>query len=179
METYIYIAITGFSCFLLGYILGAFRTKKNLSENKQSNHITTIDSQSEPFSNKNLIPTSKVRAVQTRGRMGSSIEANSNEGIFKGIKSKNKKTLPYLNFSRIGVASEAEKDDLKNIDGIGPFIEQKLNHIGIFTYSQISKLSDHEIEAVTQLIEFFPGRIKRDNWKQQASKLLKQPNTEF
>jgi len=41
--------------------------------------------------------------------------------------------------SRITVASADEKDDLKKINGVGPFIEQKLNEIGIFTFHQISQ----------------------------------------
>ena len=59
------------------------------------------------------------------------------------------------------------------IQGIGPFIEKKLNDIGIYTYRQISSFDDHLIERVTDAIEFFPGRIQRDNWVGQAHKLYK------
>ncbi|MBT31252.1 MAG: hypothetical protein CMO01_16480 [Thalassobius sp.] len=70
-------------------------------------------------------------------------------------------------------ADISEKDDLKVIQGIGPFIEKKLNDIGIYTYRQISSFDDHLIERVTDAIEFFPGRIQRDNWVGQAHKLYK------
>ena len=74
--------------------------------------------------------------------------------------------------SRIKLASEEEKDDLQTINGIGPFIEEKLNDIGIYTFEQISQLDAELIEMVTNAIEFFPGRILRDDWVGQASAIL-------
>lgn len=74
---------------------------------------------------------------------------------------------------RIIVANIADKDDLKKINGIGPFIEQKLNDIGIYTYNQISQFDDDLINQVTDAIQFFPGRIKRDDWVGQANRLKK------
>ena len=65
----------------------------------------------------------------------------------------------------------AEKDDLKLIHGIGPFIEKKLNNLGIYHFRQISNFNPILIEKVTHAIEFFPGRIERDNWMAQAKDL--------
>jgi len=81
------------------------------------------------------------------------------------------KEKPTLNFDSFGMASASEKDDLKLISGIGPFIEEKLNGIGIYTFNQISRFTKEDIETVTELIKFFPGRIERDNWTDQARKL--------
>lgn len=72
---------------------------------------------------------------------------------------------------RIVVATVADKDDLKKINGIGPFIEQKLNDIGIYTFDQVSQFDDDLINQVTDAIQFFPGRIKRDDWVGQARQL--------
>lgn len=66
---------------------------------------------------------------------------------------------------------EGQKDDLTLIEGIGPFIEQKLNDIGIYTYEQISQFADEDIEEVTEKIQFFEGRIKKDDWVNQAKSL--------
>lgn len=82
------------------------------------------------------------------------------------------KTPKQLDLQRIGIATAEEKDDLLKIKGVGPSIERKLNEIGIFTFKQIANLNETDIETVTNLIQFFPGRIKRDNWKAQASELL-------
>ena len=81
------------------------------------------------------------------------------------------KSKPKLNFDNFGYASQENKDDLTKINGIGPYIEEKLNEIGIFTYDQISRFTIEDIRAVTQLIDFFPERIERDNWVGQANSL--------
>ncbi len=75
--------------------------------------------------------------------------------------------------TRIKAASPNEKNDLKKINGIGPFIEKKLNDVGIYTYEQISQFDAEIIQQVTDAIQFFPGRIARDNWVGQAKKLMK------
>jgi len=76
--------------------------------------------------------------------------------------------------TQIGLSStivSQEVDDLKLINGIGPGIEAKLNKAGIFSFSQISELTEKSIERIASVIEFFPGRITRDRWVEQASKL--------
>ena len=76
-----------------------------------------------------------------------------------------------IDFGTLGTADEENKDDLKNIKGIGPFLEQKLNALGIYTYEQISNMTPELEDQVNEAIEFFPGRIKRDNWVKQAKDL--------
>ncbi|MGB0787529.1 MAG: hypothetical protein ACPGR1_05940, partial [Candidatus Poseidoniaceae archaeon] len=78
-----------------------------------------------------------------------------------------------IDFATIGVASASEKDDLQTLKGIGPFIEEKLNALGIFKFEQIAKMTSEIEEEVNIAIEFFPGRVKRDEWVKQAKKLSK------
>lgn len=78
-----------------------------------------------------------------------------------------------INFNRIGVASASSADDLKVILGIGPFLEKKLHAIGIYTFQQIANFNSEDIEQINDLIEFFPGRIVRDNWVGQAAELAR------
>lgn len=78
---------------------------------------------------------------------------------------------PKLNFDNFGAATQRSSQDLTKINGIGPYIEQKLNEIGIYNYEQISKFKDEDIRVLTELIDFFPGRIDRDNWVEQAGEL--------
>ncbi len=69
-------------------------------------------------------------------------------------------------------ASDAdEKDDLKVISGIGPAIEKKLNSIGINSFKQISEFTAASSKRISDAIKFFPGRIERDRWVEQASRL--------
>ena len=78
-----------------------------------------------------------------------------------------------IDFATIGVASASEKDDLQKIKGIGPFIEDKLNALGIYTFDQVGSMNSEIEEQVNIAIEFFPGRIKRDEWAKQARKFAK------
>lgn len=66
----------------------------------------------------------------------------------------------------------SEKDDLTRIKGIGPFIEKRLNMLGIYTFRQISEFTPETIEHISKAIEFFPKRILRDNWVEQAKGFL-------
>ncbi len=78
-----------------------------------------------------------------------------------------------IDFNRIGLASASAADDLKIIVGVGPFLEKKLHAIGINTFRQIARFTPEDIEQVNDIIEFFPGRIERDNWVGQATELAK------
>ena len=67
-------------------------------------------------------------------------------------------------------APEGDADDLKMLAGVGPVLEKKLNAIGIFHYRQIAAFTKTDIAAVDDVLEF-KGRIERDNWLEQATKL--------
>ncbi|MEK6482348.1 hypothetical protein WJR50_32725 [Catalinimonas sp. 4WD22] len=78
-----------------------------------------------------------------------------------------------LNYDSFGRASENEIDDLKKISGIGPFIQTKLHALDIYTFRQIANFNKEDIQTVNQAIEFFPGRIERDEWVAQAQELMR------
>ena len=77
--------------------------------------------------------------------------------------------LDQVGIKRVGAD---QRDDLKLISGVGPFIEQKLNHLGIYSFEQIASLSSTQVDQITEAIEFFPGRIERDDWVGQAQNLM-------
>jgi len=64
-------------------------------------------------------------------------------------------------------------DDLKKIKGIGPKMEQTLNQIGIYTFAQVSRMTDTEYNMLDEITGSFPGRAQRDDWAGQAEKLNK------
>ncbi|MEY4930794.1 MAG: hypothetical protein RI909_1518 [Bacteroidota bacterium] len=76
-------------------------------------------------------------------------------------------------FNIAATIEKSDIDDLKKIKGIGPVIEKKLNMLGIVSFKQISELSDEALDQVAHTLKFFPERIKRDNWVQQAKELTK------
>jgi predicted flap endonuclease-1-like 5' DNA nuclease len=77
-----------------------------------------------------------------------------------------------LDYKSFGTATEAEKDDLKMISGIGPFIEERLHALDIYTFRQISKFTAKDIDTINDAIEYFSGRIERDEWVAQARELV-------
>lgn len=83
------------------------------------------------------------------------------------------KQKPVLNFENFGYAVASQRDRLTKINGIGPYIEEKLNEIGIYTIDQISNFTYNDIQILTELIDFFPGRIEKDDWIGQAKSLKK------
>jgi len=64
-------------------------------------------------------------------------------------------------------------DDLKKVKGIGPKMESTLNQIGIFTFAQVSKMTNTEYDLLDEITGSFPGRAQRDDWAGQAGKLNK------
>ena len=81
-----------------------------------------------------------------------------------------------LNFNRIGRAVASDADDLKDIVGVGPFLERKLHSLGIYTFRQVSNFAKEDIDKVNEIIEFFPGRIERDNWVGQSEVFYEKKN---
>jgi large subunit ribosomal protein L27 len=75
-------------------------------------------------------------------------------------------------FGSIGSASADDKDDLKKIKGVGPKLEETLNEIGIYTFAQVSKMTDKEYDVLDSLLSSFKGRAKRDDWAGQAKGLM-------
>lgn len=98
--------------------------------------------------------------------------------VLNAVADKSEDELKKQLFEEIGIATEDNKDDLKRIKGIGKVYEERLNEIGIFTLSQISKLGHKGIESVESLTGF-PGRIEREDWVGQAKLLNEGGNTEF
>lgn len=68
----------------------------------------------------------------------------------------------------LGHAFFFERDDLQRIKGIGPFIENKLHAIEIYTWRQIANMTPEIEKQVNVAIEYFPGRATRDHWSDQA-----------
>lgn len=169
---YFVVFLIGFGCFLIGWIFSKRSSKRRyeklLAEQKKKNK--------EEFINTSYAPSKGVRAVKTRERSGRAVDAIDDDlDATEDVAIENSP----LNFESFGVADASQKDDLKRIKGVGPFIEEKLNTIGIYTFDQISKFSPEDAQTVTELISFFPGRIERDDWKGQAAILKKDSDTDF
>ncbi|MFD0861971.1 hypothetical protein ACFQ1M_07115 [Sungkyunkwania multivorans] len=177
-KEYIALFVLCLICFLIGWLFSRWYFKKKYKNELDECHAEKerIKRQKEDFihtGNSPIVEASSssegIRAIKTRERSGAVVES-SQTSIAK-TEPADKKGENLLNFDRFGHADPSKKDDLKRIGGVGPFIENKLNDIGIYTFDQISKFEKEDIEMVTELIKFFPGRIERDDWVGQAKRL--------
>lgn len=73
---------------------------------------------------------------------------------------------------------KAGADDLKQLKGVGPKLEQTLNGLGFWHFDQIAKWTEDEIAWVDDNLSF-KGRIERDGWVEQAKTLAEGGETAF
>lgn len=75
--------------------------------------------------------------------------------------------------SRIGIFDPATQsaDDLQKLDGVGPLMEQRLHQLGIYTFDQVRRLTDDDINLLDSAIENFPIEANRGDWRVQANNL--------
>jgi predicted flap endonuclease-1-like 5' DNA nuclease len=72
----------------------------------------------------------------------------------------------------VGEVSEGP-DDLKEVVGIGPVIEELLHSLGITTFEQLAALTPEELDRIGDRLGAFHERISRDRWTEQAAELAR------
>jgi len=65
----------------------------------------------------------------------------------------------------------AGADNLKDLSGVGPALEKKLQAEGITTFAQIAVWTDADVEDFGEKLSF-KGRIEREGWIEQAKKFV-------
>lgn len=68
-------------------------------------------------------------------------------------------------------AAPAGRDDLARIKGIGPKLVTLLGDLGITSFAQIAAWDEAAIDRIDAQLGRFRGRIRRDQWVQQAQLL--------
>ncbi len=63
---------------------------------------------------------------------------------------------------------EAAADDLRRIKGVGPKLVTLLAENGVTRFAQIAAWDEAEIDRIDAKLGRFEGRIRRDNWVEQA-----------
>lgn len=76
-------------------------------------------------------------------------------------------------------ARGGKADDLKQIKGVGPKMEQMCNRLGFYHFDQIAKWTADELAWVDDNLEGFKGRASRDEWVAQAKILAAGGETAF
>lgn len=68
-------------------------------------------------------------------------------------------------------AAHTDGDDLSRIKGVGPKLVTMLQEQGVNSYAQIAAWNDADIDRIDARLGRFQGRIRRDNWVEQATLL--------
>jgi predicted flap endonuclease-1-like 5' DNA nuclease len=79
----------------------------------------------------------------------------------------------------LSAPKEGGADDLKQIKGVGPKLEQLLNSMGVYHFDQIAGWTAEEIAWVDENLQGFKGRVSRDDWVAQARVLAQGGATDF
>ena len=74
-------------------------------------------------------------------------------------------------FSLLSSPDGGKADELGLIGGVADKTEETLHKHGIFHFWQVAAMSDADIANVEKELKF-PGRIKREEWQEQASELM-------
>ena len=74
-------------------------------------------------------------------------------------------------------APQGEADDLKQIGGLGPKLEEKLNALGIYHFHQIAGLTPENVAWLDEQLGS-KGRVERDDWIAQAAELAEAAKSE-
>ncbi len=69
-------------------------------------------------------------------------------------------------------------DDLKQLKGVGPKLEEKLHAAGVTRFAQIAAWGPEDVTEMDDKLSF-KGRIERDGWIEQAKTLASGEETEF
>ncbi|WP_020537253.1 helix-hairpin-helix domain-containing protein [Lewinella cohaerens] len=125
--------------------------------------LNTFETSLSRLSGENQALRSDLAMLKTQPTVETAVEAEDGELVLG-----NDKTVLYDKI----IVSDRDKDALTNIEGIGDFLEKKLNSIGVFSYEDIANWTPGRIDEVTGKIGYIPGRIEKDDWVGQAALLL-------
>lgn len=163
--------------FIIGYVFAYYYQKAKYSKTIDKLRKTPMAPDTAVYRQKSVAKPVSVAPAQPA-------EENFDLGVHRKAFSEQVQEKPaqknglYIDFERLGYADSQSADDLQRIVGIGPYTEEKLNDIGIYTFEQISRFNDRDIEIVTELIKFFPDRIKNDKWVPKAKMLVQQKKSD-
>jgi len=68
----------------------------------------------------------------------------------------------------VGLGDSAGADDLTRIKGVGPKLRDLLVSLGVTRFDQVAGWSEADIDRIDAQLGRFEGRIRRDDWREQA-----------
>ena len=115
-----------------------------------------------------IIPTPASAINRGVKKVSDNTSVNDNTKPEKVAEDSSAKVSSLLGTLGVFNAATDTADDLKQVKGIGPQMEKTLNQIGIYKFSQVSKMTEKEYDLLDSITGSFPGRALRDDWAGQA-----------
>ncbi len=112
------------------------------------------------------------KAMAVAAAAGSGSEDYDGDGEEEGA---DEGTKPEM----LSQARDGGPDNLKEIKGVGPAMENLLHSLGVFHFDQVAAWNKDELAWVDANLKGFEGRASRDNWVEQAQILAAGGETEF
>ena len=114
-------------------------------------------------------PTSAAANADTTAAAPLGTDAETGDGV--PMREAMKEVPPSPAPAPSAAPDPASGDDLRRIKGVGPKLANLLAELGVTSFAQIAGWSDADIDRIDAKLGRFQGRIRRDNWVEQA-KLL-------
>ncbi|MEO9865681.1 MAG: hypothetical protein ABJO29_06530 [Yoonia sp.] len=125
-----------------------------------------------PVVDEKLDTPAKVAEASAEMTGGSGDKDYDGDGVIEG---ENEGAKPEM----LTAARDGGADNLKEIKGVGPKMENMLNEMGVYHFDQVAGWSAQEVAWVDANLKGFKGRVSRDGWVDQAKILAAGGDTEF
>jgi large subunit ribosomal protein L21 len=102
----------------------------------------------------------KITDMGMGGKTATPAKAEKKETVPAVEKAEQASGSPFLS------APNGQADDLKQLKGVGPKLEEKLNAIGIYHLQQIADFSQGDLDTVNEQLSF------KAEWVEQAKELI-------
>jgi predicted flap endonuclease-1-like 5' DNA nuclease len=132
----------------------------------EPSEIDLSDLQDQIIDDDQSLPAGPMRTI------GNSIEDTAHYANY----SNNFAQSPQVLVNDHSTSMRVTTDDLQRIKGVGPAIERTLHDLGIFSFDQIAKISEYDINRIADRLKGFRSRIYREDWIGQARDLSQTPD---
>jgi len=151
---------------LIGFVVGWLVRARFLSEkvDKLQDNLMMVRSARDRMEQDNKRLTARLAAYEASGApMSQTLTQGEDLGEVTGA-------AGAIRPPALGAPRDGNADDLKQISGIGPKLEEVLNQLGIFHYEQIAAWTRQNVDWVDGYLRF-KGRINREGWVEHARTL--------
>jgi large subunit ribosomal protein L21 len=118
----------------------------------------------------------RITEILTEGRKATTAKRKSSKPAKEattGATATAEAPAPSQDRGAEAAAPSSERDDLKQLTGVGPALEKKLNAAGVTRFEQIANWTEEDIERLDEELNI-KGRVERDDWVGQAKALVDQ-----